>query len=78
MPGEANNKGRFLKFCGIWTEAEANEMMEVINDACGKADADFYKLYDPEFVNKILQGDKDLKDGKGRKITPEELDGLCK
>ncbi len=34
--------------------------------------------YNPEFVKKILQGDKDLKEGKGRKITIDELNELWK
>lgn len=34
--------------------------------------------YIPEFVKKILQGDKDLKEGKGRKITIDELNELWK
>jgi hypothetical protein len=34
--------------------------------------------YNPEFVKKILQGDKDIKEGKGRKITIEELNDLWK
>lgn len=34
--------------------------------------------YDPEFVSRILQGDQDLKAGKGRKITLDELDQLWK
>ncbi len=34
--------------------------------------------YNPEFVKKIIQGDKDLKDGKGRKVTVKELNGLWK
>lgn len=34
--------------------------------------------YDPEFVAKILQGDKDLAEGKGKKITMEELNALWK
>lgn len=29
--------------------------------------------YDPEFVEKILQGRKDIKDGKGVKIKTEDL-----
>ncbi len=35
-------------------------------------------LYNSDFVNKILEGDNDLKAGKGRTVTLEELDGLCK
>ncbi len=36
------------------------------------------KPYNPEFVEKILQGDKDFKAGKGRKVTVKELNGLWK
>lgn len=32
--------------------------------------------YNPEFVKKVVQGDKDLKDGKGRKVTVKELNGI--
>lgn len=34
--------------------------------------------YNPEFVEKIQQGDEDLKNGKGRAVTFEELDVLWK
>lgn len=34
--------------------------------------------YNAAFVKKILQGDEDLKAGKGRKITIDELNGLWK
>lgn len=34
--------------------------------------------YNPEFVEKILQGDKDMKEGKGKKVTIEELNALWK
>lgn len=34
--------------------------------------------YDPRFVKKIKQGDEDIKNGKGRAVTLEELDGLWK
>ena len=34
--------------------------------------------YNSEFVKKILQGDKDLKEGKGRKISIAELKTLSK
>ncbi|KIA97782.1 hypothetical protein OA93_12435 [Flavobacterium sp. KMS] len=36
------------------------------------------KPYDPEFVKEILQGQKDIKEGKGIKMTMEELQALCK
>jgi len=32
--------------------------------------------YDPDFVDMVLQGDKDLKEGKGKKITIEELQAV--
>ena len=32
--------------------------------------------YNPEFVEKIKQGDEDLKNGKGRTVSLEELDNL--
>lgn len=34
--------------------------------------------YNPYFVEKIVQGDKDFNDGKSKKITLEELNQLCK
>jgi hypothetical protein len=34
--------------------------------------------YDEAFVKKIQQGDEDLKNGKGRKVTIKELERLCK
>jgi len=34
--------------------------------------------YNPEFVKMILQGDEDIKAGKGKKVTLEELDNLWK
>ncbi len=33
--------------------------------------------YGPEFVAMIKQGDKDLKNGKGVKVTLDDLDNLC-
>jgi len=35
-------------------------------------------LYNPEFVNMIKEGEKDLKDGKGIELSLEELEKLCK
>jgi hypothetical protein len=34
--------------------------------------------YDPDFMAMIRQGEEDLKNGKGIKITMEELEELCK
>lgn len=36
------------------------------------------KPYDAEFVEKIKQGDEDLKNGKGRTVTLDEMDNLWK
>lgn len=34
--------------------------------------------YDPQYVDMILQGDKDRIAGKGKTITTDELDALWK
>lgn len=34
--------------------------------------------YNPDFVTMIKQGEKDLKNGKGIKMTLDELEKLCK
>jgi len=34
--------------------------------------------YDPQYVDMILQGDKDRIAGKGKKVTTDELDALWK
>ncbi|RUT70769.1 hypothetical protein D0817_09885 [Flavobacterium cupreum] len=36
------------------------------------------KPYNPEFVKEILQGRKDIKEGKGIKMTMEEIQALCR
>jgi hypothetical protein len=34
--------------------------------------------YEIDFVKKIKQGDEDLKNGKGKKMNIQQLEGLCK
>ena len=34
--------------------------------------------YNKDFVKQIQQGDEDLKNGKGKKMTIEQLERLCK
>ena len=34
--------------------------------------------YNPEFVEKVLQGKKDIEQGKGIALSVEELNDLCK
>lgn len=36
------------------------------------------KPYNDDFVNTVLQGDEDIKNGKGRKITLDQIDDLWK
>ncbi|MCD9573759.1 DUF2683 family protein [Flavobacterium soyae] len=36
------------------------------------------KPYNPEFVKEILQGEKDIAEGKGIKMTMKELNNLWK
>ncbi|WP_432672325.1 DUF2683 family protein [Flavobacterium sp. SM2513] len=36
------------------------------------------KPYNPEFVKKILDGEKEIKEGKGITMTMDELHDLCK
>jgi hypothetical protein len=36
------------------------------------------KPYNDDFVNTILQGDEDIKNGKGKKITLDQIDDLWK
>ena len=36
------------------------------------------EAYKPEFVEKILQGKKDIEQGKGISLSMEELNDLCK
>ena len=36
------------------------------------------KKYDPQFVEMIRQGDKDIAEGKGVKMSVEEFRALCK
>jgi len=37
-----------------------------------------YKPYNPEFVKEILEAEQSIKDGKGVRMTMEELKELCK
>jgi hypothetical protein len=36
------------------------------------------KPYNPEFVKEILESAKEVREGKGIKMTIEEIDALCK
>ncbi len=36
------------------------------------------KSYSPDFIAMIKQGEKDLKNGKGIKVSLDELEKLCK
>jgi len=36
------------------------------------------KPYNPEFVNMVLDAEKEIKQGKGHKVSSKEFDGLWK
>jgi hypothetical protein len=36
------------------------------------------KPYNPEFVNMVLEAEKEIKQGKGLKVTSQEFDNLWK
>lgn len=36
------------------------------------------KLYNPEFVKEIIEAEQSIKDGKGIRMTMEEIDSLWK
>lgn len=36
------------------------------------------KPYNPEFVKEILEASKEIREGKGIRVTMEELEQLCK
>ncbi|MFV8371577.1 DUF2683 family protein [Flavobacterium sp. LB2P74] len=36
------------------------------------------KPYNPEFIKEILEAEQSIKDGKGIKMTMEEIRALCK
>ncbi len=51
---------------------------EVSKEVAKKATDETESPYDPEFVKKILNGDKQRAEGKSRIVTLEELDNLWK
>ncbi len=75
-----------MKTINITAYTEDNSQIEAIK-AIFKAFKIEYKIsmaqeaespYDPEFVAMVKQAELDLKNGKGYKITLDELDNLCK
>lgn len=60
------------------TEEQINVLKAIAKAFKMKFEVSEENPYDPEFVDKILQGDKDLEEGKGKKITINELNSLCK
>ena len=51
---------------------------EVSKEKAKEATDETESPYDPEFVKKILNGDKQRAEGKSRIVTLEELDNLWK
>lgn len=64
----------------IVAHPETEENFEALKSFMQKMKIKFEvtKEYDPEFVAQILQGDEDLKAGKGKIVTIEDLDALWK
>ena len=64
----------FMKALKIKFEVSKEMAKEVAKNATEEAESP----YDPEFVKKILNGDKQRAEGKSRIVTLEELDNLWK
>ncbi|MGL6119204.1 MAG: DUF2683 family protein [Fusobacteriaceae bacterium] len=55
----------------------AQKALKAINIDFVKEENGEEDVYSPEFVESILQGREDYKNGKGKEITLEELRALC-
>ncbi len=64
----------FMKALKIKFEVSKEMAKEVAKNATEETESP----YDPEFVKKILNGDKQRAEGKSRIVTLEELDNLWK
>ena len=64
----------FMKALKIKFEVSKEMAKEVVKSATEETESP----YDPEFVKKILNGDKQRAEGKSRIVTLEELDNLWK
>ena len=51
---------------------------EVAKETAKEATEETESPYDPEFVKKILQADKDIAEGKGTKMSVDEFLALCR
>ena len=51
---------------------------EVSKEIAKEATEETESPYDPEFVKKILQADKDIAEGKGTKMSVDEFLALCR
>ena len=68
----------FMKALKIKFEVSKEIAKEVTENISKEATEETESPYDPEFVKKILNGDKQRAEGKSRIVTLEELDNLWK
>lgn len=60
------------------TREQASALKAFLNALNIKFEVSNKDTYNPEFVEKILQGKKDIEQGKGVSFSIEELHDLCK
>ena len=60
------------------TADQINALIAVVKAFKIKFEVTQEKPYNPEFVAKILQGDEDIKNGRGIKMSVEEFKSQCK
>ena len=53
-------------------------VLKSLSKALGKEIEKEEKPYNPEFVKEILEAEQSIKDGKGIKMTLEEIQDLCR
>ena len=72
----------FMKALKIKFEVSKEIAKEIAKEAtenvAKKATEETESPYDPEFVKKILQADKDIAEGKGTKMSVDEFLALCR
>ncbi len=68
----------FMKALKIKFEVSKEIAKEVTENISKEATEETESPYDPEFVKKILNGDRQRAEGKSRIVTLEELDNLWK
>ncbi len=68
----------FMKALKIKFEVSKEIAKKATENVAKKATEETESPYDPEFVKKILQADKDIAEGKGTKMSVDEFLALCR